>query len=51
MVTGFGLDAIPLATTSIVLAPVSAAAGTSNMVETLAAPVATAMVLWPCVRA
>ena len=51
MVTATGLDAIPLATTSILLAPVSAVAGTSNMVETLALPVATAIVLWSCVRA
>jgi hypothetical protein len=43
MVTATGLDAIPLATTSIVLAPASAVAGTSNMVETLAPPVATAI--------
>jgi len=40
-------DAIPLATTTSVLAPPSMPAGTSNIVETVALPVATAIVLWP----
>lgn len=42
-----GLDAIPLATTTSELAPVSALIGTSNEVETTLLPVATPMVLWP----
>jgi hypothetical protein len=49
MVTG--LEGIPFATTSRELLPVSAVAGTSKFVETFAAPVATPIVLWSCVRA
>jgi hypothetical protein len=39
------IDGIPLATTSSELAPVSMVAGTSKFVETMADPVATAIVL------
>ena len=46
-----GSEAIPFATTSRELLPVSAAAGTSKFVETFSAPVATPIVLCPCVRA
>ena len=41
-----GCDAIPLATTTRLLAPASIPAGTSNCVETEVLPVATAIVLW-----
>jgi alkanesulfonate monooxygenase SsuD/methylene tetrahydromethanopterin reductase-like flavin-dependent oxidoreductase (luciferase family) len=51
IVTRFGLDGIPLATTTILLAPVSAVTGTSKVVETIAVPVAIPIVLWSCVRA
>jgi hypothetical protein len=51
IVTRFGLDGIPLATTTILLAPVSAVVGTSKVVETIAFPVAIPIVLWSCVRA
>src|SRR5438552_16741582 len=44
-------EAIPFATTSRELLPVSAAAGTSKFVETFSAPVATPIVLCPWVRA
>ena len=40
-----GAEAIPLATTTIELAPVSMPAGTSNVVEAVAVD-ATAIVLW-----
>ena len=40
-------DGIPLATTTSVLAPPSVPAATSNIVETVALPVAIAIVLWP----
>jgi len=46
-----GSEAIPFATTSRELLPVSAAAGTSKFVETFSAPVATPIVLCPWVRA
>src|SRR5437762_7883424 len=46
-----GSEGIPFATTSRELLPVSAAAGTSKFVETFVSPVATPIVLWPCVRA
>ena len=46
-----GSEAIPFATTSRELLPVSAAAGTSKLVDTLARPVATPIVLCPWVRA
>jgi hypothetical protein len=46
-----GSEGIPFATTSRELLPVSAAAGTSKFVETSSAPVATPIVLCPCVRA
>jgi hypothetical protein len=49
MLTAF--DGIPFATTTSELAPVSIVAGTSKLVETMALPVATAMVLWSCVLA
>ena len=45
------LDGIPLATTSKVLLPVSAVAGTSKFVVTFVLPVATPIVLCPWVRA
>jgi hypothetical protein len=44
-VTATGLDAMPFATTSRVLPPVSMSAGTSKCVDTGLLPVATAMVL------
>ena len=50
-VTVTGSEAIPFATTSRELLPVSAAAGTSKFVETFSAPVATPIVLCPWVRA
>src|ERR1017187_7303917 len=43
-------DGMPFATTSSELAPVSIVAGTSNLVETIALPVATPIVLWPGVE-
>ena len=46
-----GSEAIPFATTSRELLPVSVAAGTSKFVETFSAPVATPIVLCPWVRA
>ena len=46
-----GSEAIPFATTSRELLPISAAAGTSKFVETFVPPVATPIVLCPCVRA
>jgi len=51
IVTCLGLEPIPFATTSILLAPVSALAGISTMVDTIVLPVAMAIVLWPWVRA
>ena len=50
-VTATLAEAIPFATTTKVEAPVSAAAGTSKFVLTSVVPVATPMVLCPCVRA
>ena len=50
-VTLTGADAMPLATTTSELAPVSIFAGTSNSVDTTALPVATPIVLWSWVRA
>jgi hypothetical protein len=50
-VTATAFDGIPFATTSRVLAPLSIFAGTSKLVETIALPVATAIVLWSCVLA
>src|SRR5437588_8209607 len=47
MVTLAGDEAMPLATTTSVLAPVSAPAGTSKFVDTVAMPVATPIELWP----
>jgi hypothetical protein len=44
-VTRRGLEAIPFATSSNLLEPVSAFAGTSTIVETIVLPVAIAMVL------
>ena len=49
-VTAATAEGIPLATTKSWLGPVSMFAGTSNSVETALLPVATAMVLWSCVR-
>src|SRR5262249_28045028 len=46
-----GSEAIPFATTSRELMPVSVAAETSKLVETSVSPVATPIVLCPCVRA
>jgi hypothetical protein len=46
-VTACGLDAIPLATTSSVEAPVPMVPGTSNCVLWTALPVATPMLEWP----
>ena len=46
-----GWDGMPLATTSSVLSPSSVFVGTSNRVETMAGPVATAIVLKSWVRA
>ena len=46
-----GWEGIPFATTSSVLAPVSAPEGTSKLVDTIADPVATPIVLWSCVLA
>jgi hypothetical protein len=46
MVTLAGDEAMPLATTASVLAPVSAPVGTSKLVETVALPVATPIELW-----
>ena len=46
-----GSEGIPFATTCKVLLPVSAPAGTSKFVETVSPPVATPIVLCPCVRA
>jgi hypothetical protein len=48
--TATGFDAIPLATTTSMLAPVSMPFGTSKFVDTIFLPVATPIVLWPCVR-
>ena len=45
------IEGIPFATTTRELAPVSIVAGTSKLVETIAEPVATAIVLWLCVLA
>ena len=45
IVTTLGLDAIPLANTAIRVGPVSTFGGTSNIVETIALPVAIAIVL------
>ena len=45
------LNWIPLATTTILLEPVSAAVGMSKVVETIVLPVAMPIVLWSCVRA
>lgn len=42
---------MPFATTAKVLGPVSVALETSKFVETVSEPVATPMVLWPCVFA
>jgi hypothetical protein len=50
-VTLTGAEGMPLATTTRLLAPVSAFFGTSKCVETVFVPVATAMVLGLCVRA
>ena len=53
MVTGFGLDAIPLATTSIVLAPVSAVCAIAGWVHGGRLPLAitwTAFAIWIVVR-
>ncbi len=50
-VTATGAEGMPLATTTSVLAPVSVALETSKWVDTGALPVATAIVLWSCVRA
>lgn len=43
-------EGIPFATTTMVLGPSSMVAGTSKWVVTLRAPVATPMLVWPCVR-
>ena len=45
IVTWTGFDAMPFATTTSVLAPVSIFAGTSKLVETGSEPVATPIVL------
>ena len=45
------LEGMPFATTTTELAPVSIPLGTSKLVETVALPVATLMVLWSCVFA
>jgi len=50
-VTLTGAEGMPLATTTRLLAPVSAVFGTSKLVDTIFVPVATAMVLGLCVRA
>ena len=50
-VTATGAEGMPLATTTSVLGPVSVALETSKWVDTGALPVATAIVLWSCVRA
>ena len=50
-VTLTGADGMPLATTTRLLAPVSAVFGTSKLVDTIFVPVATPMVLGLCVRA
>ena len=49
--TATGFEVMPLATTTSELSPASALVGTSNEVETTLVPVATPIVLWPCVRA
>jgi hypothetical protein len=51
MVTFFGFDEIPLATTKTELAPVSVFAGATKLAETVALPVAIPMVLKFEVRA
>jgi hypothetical protein len=48
--TQYAGERMPLATTNSALIPVSALAGTSNWVDTFLLPVATAIVLWLCVR-
>jgi hypothetical protein len=50
-VTATDADAIPLATTTNLPVPVSIPEGTSKFVDTFFLPVATPIVLWPCVRA
>jgi hypothetical protein len=45
------VDGIPFATTTSELAPVSIPEGTSKLVDTVALPVATPMVLWSWVLA
>ena len=46
IVTRLACEEMPFATTSILLVPVSALAGISTMVDTVALPVAMAIVLW-----
>ena len=51
IVTGLALEGIPLATTTIALAPVSIVVGTTKVAETTVLPVAIPMVLKFDVRA